>query len=224
MSPVRPHERQRFSRLRPSRHQKQVLLMGVVLTICLGLLVLFTGCVQNPGGNTTLGSNAANQPSNRAANNSAPARPSPSPSAPAYVSGGLGLDRADWERSHGEGRPDSPSSPMFFAYEGGTFQVRFSEIRSGNVSYIERVWGHRNALPVEDARKASKQFIPADAKFVKTYTSQGGSTVDLYKSESLQDRFKDNEWTGGKPGDFIILYRNQTGRTTTFIAATGNNP
>jgi hypothetical protein len=208
------------------------LLIGVVLIICLGLLSFSSGCVQKPGGNSTPGSNAAdkpanqqaNQPANQAADNSAAARPAQAPSAPAYASGGLGLDRADWERTRGEGRPDSPSSPMFFAYEGGTFQVRFSEIRSGNVSYIERVWGDRNALPIEDARKASKQFIPADAKFVKTYTSQGGSTVDLYKSESLKGRFKGDEWTGGKPGDFIILYRNQTGRTTTFIAATGNNP
>lgn len=232
MSPVRPHERQSFSRPQPSRHQMPVLLTGVVLITCLGLLLLSTGCVQQPAGNSTPGSNAANQPANQqaslpvnqAANNSAAARPAQAPSAPAYASGGLGLDRADWERAHGEGRPDSPSSPMFFAYEGGTFQVRFSQISSGNVSYVERVWGDRNALPIEDARKESKQVIPADAKFVKTYTSQGGSTVDLYKSESLKGRFKGNEWTGGKPGDFIILYRNQTGRTTTFIAATGNNP
>src|SRR5687767_8927387 len=125
MSPVRPHERQRFSRLRPSLPRMPALLMGVALITCLGLLLVSTGCVQQPGGNTTPGSNAANQSVNQTANNSAAVLPSPSPSAPAYASGGLGLDRADWERAHGEGRADSPSSPMFFAYEGGTFQVRF---------------------------------------------------------------------------------------------------
>jgi hypothetical protein len=209
-----------------------VLLTGVVLITCLGFLLLSTGCVQQPGGNTTQGSNAANQPANQqaspsanqAADNSAAALPSPGHAAPAYASGGLGLDRADWERSHGEGKPDNPSSLMYFSYEGGTFQVQFSEIRSGNVEYVERVWGDHNAVPIEEARKESKQFIPADAKFVKTYTSRSGSTVDLYRSESLKGRFEDDDWAGGKPGDFIILYRNQTGRTTTFIASTGNNP
>jgi hypothetical protein len=201
-----------------------VLLTAAVLITCLGFLLLSMGCVQQPGDTTTSGANAANQPSNQPADKPAAARPSPAPSAPAYASGGLGLDRADWERAHGEGKPDNPSSPMYFSYEGGTFQVQFSEIRSGNVEYVERVWGDRNAVSIEDARKESKRFIPADAKFVKTYTSRSGSTVDLYKSESLKGRFENDDWTGGKPGDFIILYRNQTGRTTTFIISTGNNP
>lgn len=113
---------------------------------------------------------------------------------------------------------------MFFGYEGGKFQVQLLSIRSGNVEYIERVWGDRNAVPIEEARKESKQFIPADAKFVRAYTSQSGSTVDLHKSESLKGRLSDEDWTGGKSGDFIILYCNQTGRTSTFIISTGNNP
>lgn len=223
MSPVRPHERQRFSRPRPPRHGALVLWIRVVLTFSVGLL-LSTGCIQKPSGNTTPGTNAANQPANQPTDKSAAAQPSQTPSAPAYASGGLGLDRTDWERAHSEGKPDNPSRPMFFAYEGGKFQVQFSEIRAGSVEYVERVWGDRNAVPIEDARKESKQFIPADAKFVKTYTARSGSTVDLYKSDSLKGRFKDDDWTGGMPGDFIILYRNQTGKVTTFIISTGNNP
>ena len=160
MSPVRPHECQRLSRLQPSRHRMPVLLMGVVLVTCVGLLILFSGCVQKPGGNTP-DANAANQSANQQANElanqpadkSVGARPSPSPSAPAYASGGLGLDRADWDRAHGEGKPDNPSSPMYFSYEGGTFQVQFSDIRSGNVEYVERVWGDHNAVPIDDARR-----------------------------------------------------------------------
>jgi hypothetical protein len=183
---------------------------------CLGILANFFGCAQSPAGNVNIGS--VKEPVSQ------PAASQPTPSAPIYASGGLGLDRADWERSHGSGAPDNPSSPMIFGYEGGKFQVQFSSVRSGNVEHVERAWGDRNAVPIEEAREESKQFIPADAKFVKTYTSRSGSTVDLYKSESLKGRFSDDDWTGGKPGDFIILYRNQTGRTTTFIAATGNNP
>lgn len=198
---------------------------------CLTLLAAFLACAPKPGG-ANLNTNSANQSVSQSANQSAnqsasqhvPQQPTPTPSGPAYASGGLGLDRADWERSHGSGAPDNPSSPMVFGYEGGKFQVQFSSVRSGNVEYVERVWGDRNAVPIEEAREESKQFIPADAKFVKIYTSRSGSTVDLYKSESLRGRFSNDDWTGGKPGDFIILYRNQTGRTTTFIIGTGNNP
>jgi hypothetical protein len=201
----------------------------LILTLCcLGFLASSSGCAQKPGAGTAVNANSverpASQPANQAASLPAATQPPPTPSAPAYASGGLGLDRADWERTHGEGKPDDPGSPMFFGYEGGKFQVQFSGVRTGNVEYVERVWGDRNAVPIEEARKESKLFIPADAKFVRTYTSQGGSTVDLYRSESLKGRFGADDWTGGKPGDFIVLYRNQTGRTTTFIAAMGNNP
>ena len=184
---------------------------------CLGLVISLIGCArQQPGVNvnTNVSANSANQ--------SVSSRPTPS--APAYASGGLGLDQMEWEREHGKGNPDNASSPMFYGYEDGKFQVQFSKVRAGNVEYIERVWGDRNAVPIEEARKESKQVIPADAKFVKSYTSRSGSTVDLYASESLKTRFSDEDWTGGKPGDFIILYRNQTGKTTTFIISTGNNP
>jgi hypothetical protein len=193
---------------------------AAVLCCCLSLLAASFACAQKTGGSVNVNANMADRP----AGQPVVPQPLPTPSTPAYASGGLGLDRADWESAHGEGKPDNPGSPMFFGYEGGKFQVQFSGIRSGNVEYIERVWGDRNAAPIEEARKESKQFIPADAKFVRTYTSGSESTVDLYKSESLKGRFSDGDWTGGKVGEFIILYRNQTGRTTTFIISTGNNP
>lgn len=201
-------------------------LRKLILPLC--CVVISSGCAQKPGGGTAANANSVerptSQPANQTASQTVPSQPPTTPSAPAYATGGLGLDRADWERVHGEGKPDNPGSPMIFGYEGGKFQVQFSGVRSGNVEYVERVWGDRNAVTLDDARKESKQFIPADGKFVRTYTSQSGSTVDLYRSESLKGRFGADNWTGGKPGDFIILYRNQTGRTTTFIAATGNNP
>jgi hypothetical protein len=194
---------------------------------CLALLATSIACAPQPSGaniNVNSAERSAGPPANQTASQPAAPQPTPAPSAPAYASWGLGLDRADWERARGEGKPDNQGRPTFFGYEGGKFQVQFSGVRTGNVEYVERVWGDRNAVPIEEARKESKQFIPADAKFVRTYTSNSGSTVDLYKSESLKGRFAADDWTGGKPGDFIVLYRNQTGRTTTFIISTGNNP
>jgi hypothetical protein len=115
----------------------------VVLSLlgCLGFVISLTGCVrQQPGVNTNASATSANQPvSSR-----------PTPSAPAFASGGLGLDQTEWEREHGKGKPDNASSPMFFGYEDGKFQVQFSKVRSGNVEYIE---GDRNAVSIEEARK-----------------------------------------------------------------------
>lgn len=227
MSSVRPHRHREFSRPLTLRKRKRALEKNILLLCGLGLLITFFGCALPSSGNSNANTNSPRQSANQSA--SQPVVPQPTPSAPtastpAYASGGLGLDRADWERSHGSGTPDNPGSPMLFGYEGGKFQVQFSSVRSGNVEYVERVWGDRNAVPIEEVRAESKQFIPADAKFVRTYTSRSGSTVDLYRSESLKGRFSDDDWTGGKPGDFTILYRNQTGRTTTFIIGTGNNP
>lgn len=186
----------------------------MVILICLGLLIVSSGCI----GRVDRNQNVDTKPSNP------PIASQLTPSAPSYASGGLGLDQAEWNRLHGSGQPDSASSPMFFGYENGKFQVQFSEIRSGNVEYIERVWGDRNAVSLEDARRESKNFIPADANFVRTYTSRSGSTIDLYTSESLKSRFSASAFVNGKSGDFIVLYRNQTGRTTTFIISVGNNP
>ncbi len=144
--------------------------------------------------------------------------PKPTSTVAAYKSGGLGLDRAAWESSHGNALADGTS---FFRYENDKFAVMFS---AGNANHIERAYGDRNAVPIADARTESKLFIPADAKFVRTYTSRSDSTVELYTSESLKSRFSESNFIGGKAGDFIVLYRNQTGKVMTFIATIGNNP
>ncbi len=147
--------------------------------------------------------------------------PNPTLTVAAYKSSGLGLDRATWESSHGKALEDGTS---FLRYENDKFAVMFSPSKSGNANHIERAFGDRNAVSIADARVESKLFIPSDAKFVRTYTSRSDSTIDLYTSESLKSRFSESDFIGGKAGDFIVLYRNQTGKVTTFIVAIGNNP
>jgi len=140
-----------------------------------------------------------------------------------FASGGIGVSKEDWENDHG----GSQSSDGLFNSYSDNLTVRFScsgNDCNGNVKYIEKAYGDKNKIPIDDARTASTTYFPADAKYVNTYTNAGGSTVDLYNSESLKSRFPASEFIGGQPGDFTAIYRNQTGAVTTFIIAIGNNP
>jgi len=148
---------------------------------------------------------------------SQPIKSKPTSTVVAYNSGGLGLDRAAWESSQGTGKPNTATDSMFYTYGDGKFNVQFYPLESGNVRHIERSGGDSRAVPIEDARKEGKNFVPADAKFMRTYTASSGSTVDLYKSESLKSRFPESQFYNGKLGDFVIIYRNQTGKTTSFM-------
>ncbi len=207
--------------------QNQSSVRNKVTFFCAIVVLLGIGlaCEQNRNANI----NQANQtaipklPPTEANINSTnqPITSKPTPTVAAYKSGGLGLDLTTWESSHGNALKDGTS---FFRYENDKFAVIFSESNSGNAKHVERVYGDRNAVPIADARTESKLFIPADAKFVRTYTSQSGSTIDLYTSESLKSRFSESDFIGGKAGDFIVLYRNQTGKVTTFIIGIGSNP
>ena len=111
----------------------------------------------------------------------------------------------------------------FVDYEGGQFNVAFM---GDNVWRIERTWGDRGAVPLEAARAESRSLIPPDARFVRTYAARGDRPVDLYTSESLKSRFPASPWTGGEPGDLIVIYRTRPsdGRVTSIVLATGNNP
>jgi hypothetical protein len=192
------------------------------------LLAFVLGCEPNKNLNINSTSQTATpkqMPTETNANTaSQQTAPNPTAIVSAYNSGGLGLDRATWDSSQGIGKPDVATGSMYYIYGDSKFYVQFYPLESGNVGNIERTGGDSKAIPLEDARKESKNFIPADAKFVRTYMASSGSTVDLYKSESLKSRFPDSQFYKGKPGDFIIIYRNQTGKTTSFIVATGNNP
>jgi hypothetical protein len=154
--------------------------------------------------------------------------PQPSAANPStYASGGLGLSRTDWERAHG-----SPTQNIggMINYEGNKYTVTFAD---DNASYIEYTWGDRNAVTLDDARLQAKLLVPSDAKLVRAYTPREGRTADLYMSESLKSRFRPidmpsgkslSPWIGGKPGNFLILYRLPNNHVTSLVIALGNNP
>jgi hypothetical protein len=137
-------------------------------------------------------------------------------------SGGLGLTRTQWEAKHGSGTKET----LGYSYDGGAYVVSYQADPAGNETAwdIEQRWSEAGALSMDEARLASKMLIPQDSVFVRTYTSQGGRTVDLYTSEWLKGRFAEQLFIGGEPGNFIVLYRAATGKVTSIIVATGNNP
>lgn len=95
----------------------------------------------------------------------------------------------------------------------------------GRLWYLERHWGDRAPVTVDAARAEGKGLAPTDAVLVKSYTSGKGQSVDLYKSAWLASQMTGDTWTGGEPGNFIVIYRtNAAGKVFTIVAATGNNP
>jgi hypothetical protein len=81
-----------------------------------------------------------------------------------FSSGGLGLLRAEWERA--KGRPSRELPGGFLEYQVGSLVVAF---RDDRVWYIERVWGDRAAVTMDEARRQSKMLIPQDAEPDSTY-------------------------------------------------------
>lgn len=134
------------------------------------------------------------------------------------------MSRSDWESNHA--KTDLDYQPMGQGYDnkyGVMFQV-------GNVWFIERQWGN-NRADMDAVEIESKGLIPSDSDYIETYSPEGSPEiiVNLYHSESLKDRFKDEDsfsgwWTGGEPGDFTIIYNVYDGLVGRMIIATGNNP
>lgn len=110
----------------------------------------------------------------------------------------------------------------FRQYQGGTLIVSVADNR---LNYVE--YSYKNAgLPplVDEAKKKAATIYPEDAVLVRSYDARSGNPVDLFKSASLAAALPKEEWSGGEPGNFIVIYRVTTGRVTSFVVATGNNP
>ncbi len=139
----------------------------------------------------------------------------------AFNSRGLGLDKADWEAIYG--KPENKGGTDW--YQNLNFTIIF---------YSDRVWNlnrqyRGNPESITVAKAEAKLLSPTDAKFIKTYTSRTGSPVDLFLSQSLKDRFQfpNNNWSGGVPGNFIVIYHpvtNSSNQISSFVMGTGNNP
>ena len=143
-----------------------------------------------------------------------------------YSSGGLGLSRLDWEQKHTETSLDY--QPIGTGYDN-KYDVMF---QVGNVWYIERQWNTNDFVTVDEVKIESQNLIPLDSQLIETYNPEGRpeTVVNLYFSESLKNRFKNedslfgNWWTGGESGNFTVQYNVYDGEVGRMIISIGNNP
>lgn len=133
-----------------------------------------------------------------------------------FDSGGLGQPRDWWEANYGAGESDG-----FLFTKHGDYDLLFS---NDNAAHIERQW--EDPLPADDARFIAETLMPADAVHLETYSPEGRpeTTVHLYRSELLAERFGDDDFIGGEPGEFIILYSTFDAGVSRIILGIGNNP
>jgi len=151
-----------------------------------------------------------------------------SDSSDGYGSGGLGLSRNDWEKTHRESKLEVTSYGT--AYDN-RHDVYFQLDES--VWMIETFWNKQDLSTPDIAMSLAQTLIPFDSQFIQTYSpaNRPETIVHLYYSESLKGRFSDLDsftgswWTGGESGNFIIQYNvYEEEPVTRMIISLGNNP
>lgn len=142
----------------------------------------------------------------------------PTPTLPA--AGGLGQSRAEWEALHQEA--PLPQAAYGAAYDGA-YDVIFQEDK---VWYLERQWPAGSAPTADEVEAESRRLIPDDSQLVETYRPEDRpeTVVNLYSSEWLKDKFAGHWWTGGEPGNFIVMYNVYDFGVGRMIITIGNNP
>jgi hypothetical protein len=144
----------------------------------------------------------------------------PPPGNQPFVSGGLGLSQQEWEQRYG---PGSQSETPGYLWYQGTYLVAYQE---GNVAYIEQRWNPENAATVDNTRAQSSGLMPADGRYVQTFSPEGRPELvaDLYFSQTLISRFSGNVWVGGQPGNFAVTYTISENGVIRSVITLGNNP
>lgn len=134
-------------------------------------------------------------------------------------SSGIGLDRVIWEKTQGA----SVETDAGYSYKDGAFLVEFED---DAIWYLKRMWGDKDALPIEEARDFATRFIPDDSDLVEFGELEGTTVIDWYHSEWLKEQFvsSENIWADSAPGDFTITYTVEDGRAVSFVITPGNSP
>ncbi len=157
-----------------------------------------------------------------------PELPTPTPQ---VTSGGLGLNKIEWEQMHSEadlvramsvyeklpfrGRGDEWIYGVYF-WDGGWRQGKESTPEEKTIEYIRYTVPEDKGIPMEQARNRARQLIPSDAKLIRT----SGDTwvTEIYHSDWLIARYipwrgttdgglrGTDPWYGEPPGTLSVDY------------------
>jgi hypothetical protein len=107
-------------------------------------------------------------------------------------------------------------------YADGAYMALFQHDR---VAHLERYWSDNDAKTKAFVLGALGSMLPDDKQLIGPVASSGGTQGEHYRSATLAQAFPAASFTGGEPGDFIILYRtNPAGGVTSAVVAIGKNP
>jgi hypothetical protein len=138
----------------------------------------------------------------------------------AFLSGGLGLDRAAWEAVHG---PPLSTADGASVYSGGRLLARYY---NGAVCRVERrLTGEADQpLAQKAARTHSRDFLPVDVRFIESFPAGLDRTADRYVSPSLAVRFGAAPWQGAVHGVVVVVFHLSGDRVQSFFVSAGGNP
>lgn len=136
----------------------------------------------------------------------------------AFASGGLGLNRREWERLHGPAVAKD-SAFVFYRDAGGECHVNFLH---GDCYYIERTYADSVTASLESARREVSGLIPADSVPVRSYATPEGPVDFNYSATLKSRRFNQSDWGNAKPGEFSMLYYLEGSRVSGFMITTGD--
>lgn len=149
--------------------------------------------------------------------------------------GGLGLTGAEWKELWG--KPDAEVSGKYWKFEykrfGITIRLIYFEDDQHVIGFDVAPVAPLGADRMGGFTASIETFFPADAVQIDQYARPAGpGTVVVYNSPWLAERFLaiddpviDDWFPGGNPGDFIVIYQeNSSGLVEGVVTGLGNNP
>jgi hypothetical protein len=148
-----------------------------------------------------------------------------------FETGGLGLTRGDWEKTH---KPDPTARPIGYErnafYPDGGYHVSFwyedPQTQNSQDAKINQIWFKGRASTDEAQLAEAVTLLPADAQLVEkgqvplqSGTANRGDSWAIYHSKSLETRFPalpsaPDPWKGHNPGTIYVGYATHTNYIT----------
>jgi hypothetical protein len=135
-------------------------------------------------------------------------------------SGGLGLNRSEWEQTHG---PAVSRDSAYVRYRLEDADVFLNFTRASGATDVWVRYSTSDGVPLESARGMARGLIPVDSSLRRTYAPLEGGTADAFTSESLT-RLDDTDSEGESRGSFTVWYSVDHRSVSGFTIRTGKGP